>query len=530
MLSFEATPTRVREATKLAYKYGINLNDTVNDYWKSLPKCNNIPGFGFTLKDYQAEGVQFLERWDGNVLLADAPGLGKTAQVMAYAFKNRRFPMLAVLPKTLILNWRREITLMLGSKLSVQIVGFVPSKSRQAELQVQYPHVTFSKTPMPGFDVTLINYDIVARNQLALEAIGYDYVVVDESHKIKNPKAARTQAILRLVTGREEVKGKRDEWLVIHDGVKSVTFMSGTPIVNRPLELWTTVSTIADWVPQFSNFFKFATRYCNAHRNAWGWDFTGHSNEAELNQLLMDTIMIRRLKQDVLKDLPPKTFVTVPLEFDRREYDAVARAFEGRGDWKQGMQMLVQYGGNPARSDEAIVAINKCREIAGYAKLNSAIEWILDYVEQDQKLVVFAHHQKMVDEITAAVKAAGVGVRMIRGGVNLEERAQAAQDFQTDPAVKVIVLNIASAGFGITLTAAKACAFVQLPWSPADLIQASDRVHRIGQLGNVTVYNLVAEGTVEEEIGELIMAKAEVTNAVIDGGANQELTSMNLGK
>jgi SWI/SNF-related matrix-associated actin-dependent regulator 1 of chromatin subfamily A len=176
------------------------------------------------------------------------------------------------------------------------------------------------------------------------------------------------------------------------------------------------------------------------------------------------------------------------------------------------------------------VAINKCREIAGYAKLTSAIEWILDYVEEGRKLVVFAHHQKMVDEIHAAVKAADVGVRMIRGGVGLEARAQAAQDFQQDPDVKVIVLNIASAGFGITLTAASACAFVQLPWSPSDLIQAADRVHRIGQLDNVTVYNLVAEGTVEEDMGDLIIAKAEVSNNVIDGGQNQELTSMQLGK
>lgn len=516
MLTFEATPARVREATKLAYRLGVSLQG-VQAFWDAQPRETQIPGFAFQLKPYQADSVAHLERWDGNALIGDEPGLGKTAQVMAYAFKNRRFPMLAILPKTLILNWRREITLMLGSQLSVLIVGFVPSKSRQAELQVQYPHVTFSKTPLPGFDVTLINYDIVARNQLMLEAIRYDYVVVDESHKIKNAKAQRTKAILRLVTGREEVKGKRDEWLVIHGGVQSVTFMSGTPIVNRPLELWTTVSTLAHWVPQFSNFFKFAQRYCNAHRNAWGWDFTGHSNEAELNQLLMDTIMIRRLKQDVMSELPAKTFVTVPLEFNRAEYDAVAKAFVGASDWKKGMQTLIQYGGNPAKSDDAIVAINKCREIAGYAKMQSAIDWILDYVEEGQKLVVFAHHQKMVDQITSAVKEAGVGVRMIRGGVDLEARAQAAQDFQMDPKVKVIVLNITSAGFGITLTAASACAFVQLPWNPAEFDQCSDRVHRIGQQDNVTVYSLVAEGTVEEEIADLIVAKRQVINAVVDG-------------
>ncbi len=516
MLTFDATPARVREATKLAYRYGVAL-EGVHTYWAAQPRVSEIPGFAFTLKSYQAEGVAHLERWDGNVLLADEPGLGKTAQVMAYAYKNGRFPMLAILPKTLLLNWRREIHLMLGTQLKVLIVGFVPSQKRLAQLLMQYPNVHYSKTPQAGYDVTLINYDIVHRNLDALEHIKYEYVVCDESHKIKNVKAQRTGAILRLVTGREEVKGKRGEWRVLHDGVKRVTFCTGTPIVNRPLELWTTVSTIAAWHPEFANFFKFAQRYCNAHRGRFGWDFSGHSNLGELNQLLTDTIMIRRRKEDVLKDLPAKTFVTVPLEFDRREYDAVAKAFEGRGDWRQGMQALVNYGGKPAKSNEAIVAINKCREIAGYAKMASAIEWILDYVEEGDKLVVFAHHQKMVDEITAAMKTAGVGVRMIRGGVSLEERAQAAQDFQTLEDVKVIVLNIASAGFGITLTAAKACAFVQLPWSPAEFDQCSDRIHRIGQPDNVTVYSLVAEGTVEEEIADLIVAKRQVMDAVVDG-------------
>ena len=529
MLTFDATPARVREATKLAHSLKIRM-EGVQAFWAARPRTCVIPGFAFQLKPYQAEGVAHLEKWDGCALVGDEPGTGKTATVMAYAWKNRKFPMCVIMPKTLLLNWRREITLMLGTQLQVLIVGVSLSKRREAALKTQYPHVTFSKTPLPGYDVTLINYDIVARNQQVLEKIGYAYVVLDESHKIKNHKALRTQAILRLVSGREPVKGKRDEYKTLHGGVQSVTFLSGTPQVNRPLELWTTVNTVAAWVPEFSNFWAFASRYCGAIRNAHGWDFSGHSNTQELNQLLKDTLMIRRLKQDVMRELPAKTFVTVPLEFDRAEYDAVARAFEGSGDWKQGMQALIQHGGRPAQSNEVIVAINKCKEIAAYSKLNSAVEWILDYVEQGEKLVVFAHHQKMVDQITNQVQAAGVGVRMIRGGVDLESRAQAAEDFQNDSSVKVIVLNIASAGFGITLTAARACAFCQLPWSPADLIQAADRVHRLGQQDNVTVYNLVAADTVEEEIGDLIMQKAHVNNQVMDGGANQELATMNLGR
>lgn len=532
MLSFDASPARVREATKIGYRLGLELSG-IDAYWATQTVPTTIPGFNFTLKPYQAEGVAHLERWDGTALIADEPGLGKSAQVMAYAWRNRVFPMLAIVPKTLLLNWRREITLMLGQQLTVQIVGVSLSARRTEALKREWPHVTFSKTALPGFDVTLVNYDIVSRNQTALEAVGFNYVVVDESHKIKNAKAQRTQAILRLITGRVAVKqngAAKTKWEVAHSGIARATFLSGTPMVNRPVELWTTVNTLAGWVPEFGEFFRFGTRYCNATRNRWGWDFTGHSNLDELNHLLTSTVMIRRRKSDVLSQLPPKTFVTVPLEFDRREYDSVAAAFEGRGDWRQGMDTLVRHGGRPAVSNEAIVAINKCREIAGLAKLGSAIEWILDYVEEGEKLVVFAHHQHMVDSVADAVRQAGIGVRVIRGGVGLEERAQAAEDFQNDPSVRVIVLNMASAGFGITLTAASACAFLQLPWSPSDMIQCADRVHRIGQVCNVTVYNLVAEGTCEEQIGELIMAKAEVSNQAIDGGANAELATMNPGK
>jgi SWI/SNF-related matrix-associated actin-dependent regulator 1 of chromatin subfamily A len=521
MLEFTASPARVREATKLAYRYGIQMNQGVSDYWRSLPRAATIPGFAFTLKPYQAEGVAHLEKWDGNALIGDEPGLGKTATVMAYAHKHRRFPMLAVLPKTLILNWRRELTLMLGTQLSVLVVGFVPSKQRQAQLKAQYPHVTFSKMPLPGFDVTLINYDIVARNQQCLEDVGYDYVVVDESHKVKSISAQRTKAIIRLVTGREEVKGKRNEWRVLHAGVRSVTFMTGTPILAKPVELWTTVNTLASWVPQFNTFFKFASQYCNAHKTQFGWDFNGASNEAELHRLLTDTIMIRRRKDQVLQELPAKMYTTLPLMFDRAAYDKVAQAFEHTIDWKAGMEALVRHGGNVPKSDEAIVAIQKLREIAAYSKIDSAVEWISDFVEGGQKLVVFAHHRNMILKIKAGVEAHPDfegKVVTIMGGVSLDERNAAVESFQNDAATKLIIISHSAGGYGITLTAASTVAFVELPWGPADMQQCEDRVHRIGQTAGVNVIVLAAEGTIEESIADMIMSKAQIVNNVVDGG------------
>jgi SWI/SNF-related matrix-associated actin-dependent regulator of chromatin subfamily A-like protein 1 len=531
MLTFEATPQRVTEATKLSYQLGVSIRG-LDSYWAAQPRVTQIAGFGFTLKPYQADGVAHLERWNGNVLLADAPGLGKTAQVMAYAFKNHRFPMLAVMPKTLLLNWQREITRMLGRQLTILVVGIMPSKRRQAVLKQQNPHVSFAKMVEPGYDITLINYDLAQRNLSRLEQVAYAYAVFDESHKIKNYQAQRTQALVQLATGVVQLTNNNTNTppKKTKAGISSVTFCSGTPFVNRPSELWSTVGTIAAWVPQFGNFFSYAQQFCGAHKTRWGWDFSGSSNLAELNQLLLSTVMIRRLKEDVLPELPAKTFCTVPLEFDRRAYDAVAGAFEGTAAWEQGMAALVQHGGKPTRSNEAIVAINKCREIAALSKLDAAVEWIVDFLENGEKLVVFAHHQHMVDHVVKAMEDASIGVRKIRGGVSAEQRDAAAHDFQTDPNVRVIVLNITSAGFGITLTAARSCVFLQLPWSAADLMQAADRIHRIGQSDNVTVYNLVAENTVEERLADMIISKAEDFNQAIDGGGNQELAALNLSR
>jgi SWI/SNF-related matrix-associated actin-dependent regulator 1 of chromatin subfamily A len=348
-------------------------------------------------------------------------------------------------------------------------------------------------------------------------------MAVDESHKIKNPDAKRTQAMQRLAVGGYDtkLKGGKRERVTFGPGIGRVTLMSGTPQVNKPLELWTSVSTVAPWVPEFSTFTRFAFRYCNPQNDGHGWNFSGSSNTAELNQLLTGHCMMRRIKADVLKSLPAKTWSTIPLDFDRREYDQVEAAFNGI-NWQAGMETLIRFGGNPAKSDEPIVAIQKLKEIAGYAKLKSAIEWIQDYTEEGRKLVVFAHHRNVITNIQSELEKNQeyVGkVQVIMGGVSNDERDSAVQAFQNDPTVRVIIVSIQAGGFGLTLTAASAVAFVQIPWSPAELQQCADRVHRVGQTASsVQIFVLTAEGTVEDDLAEMIMSKASVMDEVLDGG------------
>jgi SWI/SNF-related matrix-associated actin-dependent regulator 1 of chromatin subfamily A len=523
MLNVPATVENARKIRRLCVKHGLNMDAGVSELLSSIPQVRTIPGFQFELKDFQSAGVAWMEAQGGTGILADEQGTGKTVQVMAYAHKNAMFPMLVVVPNTLKFNWRNEILAMTGERYRINVVGKAYSKKETAKRTARHSNVVYSKAPLAGCDIYVINYDILAANVSNIEALNIRFMAVDESHKIKNQDARRTQAMIRLATGEydEKLPGGRRRTVSTGHKIGAVTLMSGTPLVNRPREIYTSVRTVGSYVPQFSSFTKFAFRYCGANKNSYGWDFTGASNTDELNTLLNQHVMLRRLKVDVLKTLPPKIYRTIPLDFDRAEYDRVEGAFNGV-NWRQGMEAIVRLGGNVPKTDDAIVAIQKLREIAGYAKLASTVEWIRDYTEEGEKLVVFAHNRQVIETIKRELEQDAQykdAVAVIYGGVRDEERADAVLRFQNDAQVRVILVGITAGGFGLTLTAAKAVAFVQLPWTPGEISQCVDRIHRIGQdADSVTVFNLVAEGTIEEDIADMLISKGQVLDAVLDAG------------
>jgi SWI/SNF-related matrix-associated actin-dependent regulator 1 of chromatin subfamily A len=535
MLTVPASIENARKLVRISTKHNLNVDPRVGLLFDAIPRVTQLPNFNFTLKSYQAEGVAWLESQLGTGLLADQPGTGKTVQLMAYAHKNQLFPMCVALPNTLKLNWRNEIIAMTGHQYRVNVVGHSYSRRQTAKRAERHPNVVYSKTLTPGCDIYLLNYDILAANVPALQALKLELLVLDESQKIKSADAKRTQAYRTLATGEVEEKqrgGKRVARMV-GQPVPRVVLASGTPMVNRPSELWTTVSTLASYVPQFSSWAKFAWRFCNPVNNGHGWNFSGSSNMSELHQLLTQHLMLRRLKEDVLKELPPKRYRVIPLEFDRAEYDRAEQAFQGI-DWRGGLEAMVRMGANAPVSDERIVAVQKLREVAALSKLPSAVDWIRDYTENGQKLVVFAHNRAVISHIKTALEADrdwGGRVAVIQGGVSPDERAEAVDAFQTDPETRVILVSITAGGFGLTLTAARAVAFVQTPWSPGELEQCVDRTHRIGQLSDsVEIFNLVAECTIEESQAEMLFHKGQVLDAALDGGRQVNTVDLSFAK
>jgi SWI/SNF-related matrix-associated actin-dependent regulator 1 of chromatin subfamily A len=319
---------------------------------------------------------------------------------------------------------------------------------------------------------------------------------MDEIHYIKNNGARRTKATKLLAKGIPHVIG-----------------LSGTPIVNRPIEAYNAIKMIDPDL--FTNGWEYAHRYCGARNNGYGWDFSGATNTEELHQKLVESIMIRRKKVDVLTDLPEKLYSFVPIELDNeKEYKAAEDDFIEFVHKTKGA-VAAERASNAA----TLAEIEGLKQLAVKGKMAECIDWIKDFIEVDGKLVVFATHKFVIDSLMEAFPNISV---KIDGSVTGEERQQSVDKFQNDSNIRLFVGNIKAAGVGITLTAASNVAFIELPWTPGDLVQAEDRCHRIGQKSSVNIHYLLSSGTIEERIARLLDKKRKVLDAVLDGKETEQ--------
>ena len=435
-------------------------------------KAIKVPSFKKELYPFQEKGVGFIEYRNGRALVADEMGLGKTIQALAYLEMHpEKTPVIIICPASLKLNWRREIRHGMSSRNVIVLQGTQPCS-------------------IAKYDTIIINYDILAHWMDAILKINPQVVIADEAHYFKNNASNRTKAVKKLA--------KR---------VPHFIALTGTPIVNRPVEIYNAINIIDRSL--FPSFFKFGKRYCNATHNGFGWDFNGSSNVEELHEKL-GSIMIRRKKADVLKDLPDKVRSFVPFELDNlKEYMDAENNFKGYIMKTQGKEAAQKVS-----NAETLVQIEVLKQLAVKGKMKSAIDWIRNFLDTDGKLVVFAIHKIVINALMK--EFGGIAVK-IDGSVAMKDRDKAVQQFQENDKIQLFVGNIKAAGLGLTLTAASNVAFLELPWTPGELSQAEDRCHRIGQENSVTVYYLLAQGTMDEQIASLLDSKGKVLDAVLDG-------------
>jgi SWI/SNF-related matrix-associated actin-dependent regulator 1 of chromatin subfamily A len=246
-------------------------------------------------------------------------------------------------------------------------------------------------------------------------------------------------------------------------------------------------------------------RYCDAYPGQWGWDYSGASNLDELNERLRSTVMIRRLKADVMKELPPKRRQIIELSgaLPKPEVDYLA---------------AVKALKNPGQI--AFEEIARVRHEDALAKLPQVIEFIKDALEESEKIVVFAWHRDVIEGLTQAL--IDFSPVIVTGDTSLKNRQWAIENFQNEPHTRIFIGNIQAAGVGITLTAASHVIFAELDWTPGVVSQAEDRCHRIGQKDFVLVQHLVLSGSIDAKMAKILVAKQEVLDKALDRGVTEE--------
>jgi len=493
-----------------------------------------VPGLGGTLRPFQRAGVEYIAQHDTRVLVADDMGLGKTVEALAAiqialaADPSSR--AVIVTPASLKLNWTREAIKWLPGLVTLEgdltLIGrwgrrrirgiTILNGKREIDLKI----ADGSKATLTCNDlrarILILNYDILDKHMpmlMKLKAQGLLKIVVfDESHYAKNIKAQRTKLSIELA-----------------DGVPARLCLTGTPIMNRPKELISQLNILGR-MDDFGGFHAFVRKYCQV-------EYTGdHAADPagllDLNRALRASCMVRRRKQDVLTELPPKVRVPIPVDITNRdEYERAERelieyirdraakdksfraSLEGMTDEEMDAAMSEHANDKAERASraEVLVRIGTLKQIAARGMLPAIIEWTEDFLESE-KLVMFGWHQEIVHTIASRFHAP-----MIVGGQSLAKRDEGVDRFQTDPDTRLIVGNIKAGGVGLTLTAASNVAMTELGWNAATMDQAEDRCHRIGQTDSVTAWYFIAQGTIYEDIAELIESKRKVAEASVDG-------------
>lgn len=430
------------------------------------------------LRKFQHEGLDFVTRHNGRALIGDEMGLGKTIQSIAWwaKYSQQASPLIVICPASVKPNWKREIYKVTGQSCIV-LMGR-PARRRQ-------------KIELNGRQIVVVNYDILHAWAPSLKALNPRCVIFDEAQYVKNRGAQRSMATKAVARKAKYCIG-----------------LTGTPLSSRPAELWNILNIIKP--QEWGEWLPYAMRYCGPQKTPWGWTYRGATRVKELRARLLKSCMIRRLKSQVLRQLPAKQRHTIVLEMKgRKEYEAAER------DLVAWLHKTNAAKAKKARKAQHLTRISYLRKMVAEKKLDAVIEWIEAFLEGGQsKLVVFAIHKDIVNALHKHFQKCSVKVY---GEITGHKRQVAIDLFNQDNQIRLLFGNIQAAGVGLTLVSAADVAFVELPWTPADVQQAEDRVHRIGQTRGVNCWFLVTEDTIEHDLCRSIQRKQKIVTSILAG-------------
>jgi SNF2 family DNA or RNA helicase len=509
------------------------------------PHIVNHKGEVLDYLPYQKAGILYAaERRD--TLIADSPGLGKTIQAIGLINHLGLQNGIIICPATLKLNWLKEMMKWLADK--------------NLTVGVAYGN------DLPDTDFIIINYDILARNKEKLWAEHWDIVVCDEAQYLSNGDSKRTQAVFgeykfdfqskKLVRKPTRIKDRWSEKVVKVACLRAEyrLMLSGTPMMKQPKDMW---PMIRDFDPGGlgKSWDDFAFEYCDAVMTGFGLQATGGSNLDELNAILRKTFMIRRLKSNVLKNLPPKTreVLLLPAEglkkmikTERDKFtdalamlDAANTGIEYKkkmvleevdpGLMLDTMAKILPQGFDAPDMDDldageltpGFAAYSEARHDLALSKVPMAVEHVQRLLDAGEKVLVFAIHKDVIAAMYEKFPQAG----RIIGGMTTKKveadklRFQGDKDkgLEPDPECNIMLLNLKAGGVGHTLTEATVVVFLEL-WSvPGDMEQCEDRAHRIGLEHNILVQYLVVDGTMDAMTIQTLIDRIAMIQQAVDG-------------
>lgn len=448
-----------------------------------------------SLYQFQTKGIEFALSRHGRVLIGDEMGTGKSLQALGISYLYKAdWPLLILAPSSLKLVWRDEVHKWLPNIPESQIEVV---KCKKGAFQKHH-------------QIYILSYNLAKSVQVALERMHFQVIIADEAHYLKSREAKRTKALSPIL-----MQSKR------------VIMLSGTPMLGRPTDIYNIIHILRPDV--FPSFREFGHRYCDPHTGKFGVDWKGAANTNELHIILTKTLMIRRLKSEVLQELPSKRKQRIEIEGDENYIKQIqkildqmslhditetlaARDFEDEFIKEDKNNNNNKSPRNSIR-DNIIIAY----KLTGLAKVKSTIEFIGTLIENDIKFIVFAHHLEVLNLIEHVIKEKKIPYIRIDGSTPVPKRHELVSNFQNIPSLKIALLSLTVASQGITLTAASTVVFAELNWTPGIMNQAEDRIHRIGQENAVNIYYLYANNTLDTSIDNILKMKNEVVAKAIDG-------------
>jgi SWI/SNF-related matrix-associated actin-dependent regulator 1 of chromatin subfamily A len=437
------------------------------------------------LYPHQLEAIHFALNRNRSYLGLDA-GLGKTivAAIIANVFKG---PVVYICPPFLMENTKNEF-----NKWAPDLSVYIYNKKFDPTANVLI---------VPDSLISKAFVEFAIEKFLENDRFKPALLFIDEAHRYKNSKAKRTQSLF----------GHKSKYGIVRL-FKKIVYMSGTPMPNRPIELYPVLSSAAPETIDFKNEFDFALRYCAGHQNHFGWDFSGASNVQELAKKVVhpDGPFMLRLKKDIL-NLPPKL-----------EEMLILNGKQTPMLMKMGVEILRRLSTEDLMKAQIAESIDlnekelhlaTYRRLLGIEKVEPAVEYIKSILEDtDESILIFAIHKDVIAGLTEGLRE--FNPLVITGENSATQRQTSVEVFQSDKTRRVFIGNIQACGVGFTLTKASRVIFVEFAWVPGDNSQASDRTHRIGQNKTVLVQYLVFKDSVDKAVIETLLVKTKTIEKI----------------